>query len=180
MKKYIFVFALLFLLAPCVRGEGILQDYYLRNREYAVMKEKVNILPNTLRLKLTEGEYGSLRADVTPDANLCKKLSWRLAKNTGAVRIYPSGETCSVYGCEAGEETVEISLGGEKSVNVEIVVTEPSKIQVRSFELEQEETTGKLLGGAIYSWVSRALISLALGALIAFVILIVRKRRESK
>ncbi len=180
MKKYIFVFVLTLLIAPCVRGETILQDYYLNNRDYAVMREKINILPNTLRLKLTEGEFGSLRADVTPDAKLCRNLSWRLVGNTGAVEIYPSGETCTVYARTAGEETVQIALDGEKSVNVEVVVTEPKKIQVRSFELEHEETTGKLLGGALYIWVVRSLISIALGAFTAFLILIIKKRRVGK
>ena len=87
---------------------------------------------------------------------------------------------CTVYGCAEGEETIEIALKGEKSVNVEVVVAKPEKIQVRSFELEQEEKTGKLLGGALYKWVVRSLISIALGASAAFFILLIKKRRTSK
>ncbi len=168
---------LIAILTPAVSGEGIVWDYYLRNREFAVMKEKVNILPNTLRMNLTRGEYGSLHADVTPNAKLCEKLSWRLVRNTGAVEIYPSGETCSVYGLAAGEETVEIALDGKKSVKVDITVTEPREIQIRSFELEEEPERESLFTAALVSWLARGFFMASLAILFAVGILMWKKRR---
>lgn len=176
MKKCVFLCAIVFLLTSIVGGEGIAWDYYLHNREYAVMKEKVNILPNTLRMSITRGEYGSLRADVTPDAKLCEKLIWRLMKNTGAIEIYPSGETCTVFGCEAGEETVEIALNGEKTVQVDITVTEPKEIRLRSFEIEEEKELESPFSEALVLWMVRALVAAAVVILCAAVILLWRKR----
>ena len=168
---------LIAILTPAVSGEGIVWDYYLRNREFAVMKEKVNILPNTLRMNLIRGEYGSLRADVTPNAKLCEKLSWRLKKNAGAVEIYPSGESCTVYGLAAGEETVEIALDGKKTVQVDITVTEPREIQIRSFELEEEPRHESFFTSALVSWISRGFFMAAIAILCAMGILMWKKRR---
>lgn len=162
---------------PVVSGEGIVRDYYLRNREFAVMSEKVNILPNTLRMNITRGEYGSLRADVTPNAKLCEKLSWRLKKNTGAVEIYPSGETCSVYGLSAGEETVEIALDGKKTVQVDITVTEPREVQQRSFELSSEPRHESYFTSTLVSWLARGFFAAAIAILFAVGILAWKKRK---
>ena len=179
MKKYIFLFALVLALAPFAKGEGIVPDYYLYNREHAVMKERINILPNTLRLVIFEGETASLRADVTPDGSLSQNLSWRIVNGSGAAEIYPSGGSCAVFGKSTGKDTVEISLVG-KSVNVEVEVKPPQVVEMRSFELEREKEVRVSVGGEFYAWAKRSLICLFLGAFFAFVILVVKKVREKK
>ncbi len=142
MKKCIIFCAIFLLLRTVACGEKIIvSDFYLNGREYAVFKEKNTVLPNTLRLSLFEGEASELRAEVRPEGTMSEKLSWRLLDNTGAITIYPAGETCSVCANYAGVEHIGISLSGEGETVIEVEVKRPKEITLRSFEPDAEKST---------------------------------------
>lgn len=142
MKKFIFFCAIMLLLLSTASGEGIItQDFYLYDREFATFREKITILPNTLRLSLTEGESEELWAEVMPRAELSEKLSWRLRDNSGAVTVYPRGASCAVYANTAGEDSIEISLDGEYKTVIEVRVEKGKEVNVRSFEMQEEKTS---------------------------------------
>ena len=70
-----------------------------------------NILPDTLRLELYEGERAVLHVDVLPENATERSLSWS-APNRGIIKLTPDGATCSVLGLREGEETIEIRADG--------------------------------------------------------------------
>ena len=142
MKKCIVLLGILLFTISTASGEGIiLQDFYLYDREFATFREKITILPNTLRLSLTEGESEELRAEVMPNPELSERLSWRLLDNSGAVTVYPRGASCAVYANIAGEDKIEISLDGEYKTVVEVSVKKGKTVNVRSFEVQKEKNS---------------------------------------
>ena len=179
LKKWTVLCVALLLLYTTVSGEGIIrEDFYLNGREFATFREKQTILPNTLILSLSVGEAETITAEVSPSSSLCETLSWRLVEESGAAKLLPSGENCTVYGVSEGEETVEISLDGESSVFVRVNVIQPQEIRLRSFENEPKEEEETFFSECFVVWSIRVLIFGAAASLLVAAYLLIKKKGE--
>lgn len=179
MKRLVFVLLFLFAVKSAAGAfPAISEDFYLNNERLfdESAKEAVNILPNTLRLSIEEGETHEVYADVLPEEAPGSELMWSLPEEAGIIDIYPNGDRCTILGLSAGEESLCVSAEGGASANVAVEVTEPRKIRTRSFDYEGETRPAARFTDVVMKAILRLLITLGAVMLIAAAVLIMKRR----
>jgi len=113
-------------------------DFYLNDGRIIDENETVvaNILPNTLRLKLSPGEQTELFAEVLPEGAAVSELIWNGEGCRAIADIYPKGDRCIVIAVSEGEGSVRISAPGGAERIVGISIEKTPEISVRTFDYE--------------------------------------------
>lgn len=183
MKKPLLVLLFCFALFSSARAlPSIPKWFYLDNEKIhddsAVTV--LNILPNTLRLSIAEGESREIYADVLPEGASSKELMWSLPQHAGVIEIYPHGKRCTVLGVSVGEERIYIAAESGKSASVDVEVTKAAEVLPRSFEYKGEEGAASHFTDEVMRTIIRMLITLGAALVFAAVLLTVKRRKENK
>ena len=150
-------------------------EFYLENGNIIDdSKPVVNVLPNTLRVEIEEGEEAFLTAEALPAGGA---FSWSISDGSVA-ELYPSGEKCTVRGARAGSALIRVSAENSPPRLIAVEVSAPKEIAARSFKYEGEEPKPPVFTASLMRTLLGTLVSLGTILTLGAVILFLRRKKQ--
>ncbi|MBR5543779.1 MAG: hypothetical protein IKU65_06765 [Oscillospiraceae bacterium] len=180
MKKLVFVLLPFFFFAQNISAI-VADDYYLNNRPAIEVSNRAeNIMPNTLRMELHEGESETVTVSLLPEKTRDNAIMWQLRGGEGVVEIYPDGKNCTVRAVSEGENILLARTYGGAETEIAIRIIKPQETRLRNFELEEEVEKETVFTEKIMQNIIRFLITFSVMLIFAAVVLYLKAKREEE